>query len=230
MVVEEEGPAADRLDQLVGRFLRGKRPRVASSDAEERQAILAAARLAAVREGYPRMSPRFRRKLARRLRDEGASGFSRRELLAGGTGLAAGSMAGAALGLAVQPQLAGQMASLGLAPRVVLQAKPDSGLGRWVDTGLKLADLKEGEPKRVSAGAIGALVTLYKGQLLGTSAFCSHLPCELTWQPEQGNLLCACHPLTFTLEGIPQPANFTPPPLPIVKVRVVNGMIQVWGT
>jgi len=71
-----------RIDKLVDRLLRGKRHKARAADAAERDAIMAAAELAAAREGYPRMSPTFRRRLASTLRAGDAPGLvSRRTAL-----------------------------------------------------------------------------------------------------------------------------------------------------
>ena len=52
-----------RIDRLVEDLLRGRRLRATNRDAVDREAIMTAAELAAAREGYPRMSPAFRRRL-----------------------------------------------------------------------------------------------------------------------------------------------------------------------
>ena len=57
-----------RIDRLVEGLLRGRRLPARVADPAERAAITAAAELAAAREGYPRMSPAFRRRLADTLR------------------------------------------------------------------------------------------------------------------------------------------------------------------
>jgi hypothetical protein len=75
---------ADRLEQIVERLLAGRRPRVRPNDVEDKEAILAAARLAAARESYPRMSSRFRRRLAAQLLDRPRTGLTRRSALVAG--------------------------------------------------------------------------------------------------------------------------------------------------
>lgn len=185
---------------------------------------MAAMRLAAAGAGEQHMSPRFRRRLTHMLYQETrAPRISRREAFAAGIGLAAGAIVG---GLGV----AGEHIATSMQPspsRVIFQPKVG---GRWVDTGLTMADLEEGVPHHVIAGAVEAFVSLYEGRLVGTSAYCSHQPCALRALPATRNLLCPCHPLTFSPDGFPQPSDFTPPPLLLVRVRVQGGRIEVFGT
>jgi cytochrome b6-f complex iron-sulfur subunit len=227
-VLDPEEQAAERLDRLVGELARGKALRVTPTDASERQAILTAVRLAAAREGYPRMSPRFRRRLARQLQEgRQAPWLSRRSALVGGAGLAVGALAGAVAARFGLPD------SRDVPPPPVVRGtvEPRPELARWVDSGLTLSDLKEeGVPHRVNAGAIGAFVVRYKGQVLALSAFCTHLPCELQWQRQAGNLLCPCHNRAFSVEGSSLDPYYPLPPLPMVRVRVRDGRIEVYGT
>jgi len=64
-----------RIDRLVDGLLGGRRLKARIGDAAERDAIMAAAELAAAREGYPRMSPAFRRKLTDTLRADEVTGL-----------------------------------------------------------------------------------------------------------------------------------------------------------
>src|SRR6266851_4817397 len=54
----------NRIERIVDDLLHGRRLRLRAGDAEEKQAIIAAARLAAARSGPQRMSPAFRHRLA----------------------------------------------------------------------------------------------------------------------------------------------------------------------
>lgn len=218
-----EDQAAERIDRIVGDLLRGRSPRIGPTDAEDRETILVAAELAGARERYPRMAPAFKRKLAKAIhRQERESGWlSRRTALTGGVGLVLGAAAGgvaARLGvLAASPQ------------RETIQPRPQ--LARWVDTGLVLADLEEGEPRRVQAGSVPAFVLLRGNEVTAMSAICTHLPCELAWRAQSRDLVCPCHGLAFNLEGEAQRATHPLPQLPLVQVRVVDdNRIEVLGT
>src|SRR3989442_13062924 len=85
----------NRVERIVNDLLRGRRLRLRGGDAEEKEAITAAARLAAARQGPQRMHPAFRRELAEKLRlaPEG-TWLTRRAALVAGLGVAAGALAG----------------------------------------------------------------------------------------------------------------------------------------
>src|SRR2546422_6001204 len=54
----------NRIDRIVNDLLRGRRLRLRGGDAEEKEAITAAARLVAAGQGAQRMHPAFRKRLA----------------------------------------------------------------------------------------------------------------------------------------------------------------------
>src|SRR5258708_29664415 len=95
---DERPGRAQRVDRVVRDLLAGRRLKVGPTDAQDRDAILAAAQLAGARESYPRMSPAFRRRLGARLESGGAgSVLSRRTALVAGLGAALGALTGAGL-------------------------------------------------------------------------------------------------------------------------------------
>src|SRR5215472_17205492 len=96
MAERDERKAAERLDRIVAEVLAGHHLKATPSDAADREAIQVAARLAGVRDGYPRMSSAFRRRLGGLLEGgEAPSWMNRRAALAAGLGLAAGAVGGA---------------------------------------------------------------------------------------------------------------------------------------
>ena len=99
-----------------------------------------------------------------------------------------------------------------------------------MDTGLRLTDLAEGVPHRVSAGAIGAFLLRRGDQVVGMSSYCTHLPCELEWVPRQRVLNCPCHNSAFDLNGESVGKVYKWPTLPAVNVRVTGGVVEVLGT
>jgi nitrite reductase/ring-hydroxylating ferredoxin subunit len=221
--------AAERVDRLVTRLMAGKRPDVKSHDAIERDAILAAARFAGAREGYPRMSPAFRRRMAALVETKPAPArLSRRGALVAGAAAAAGIAAGgvaerfAHLGVRVEaPQpvpLAGHPVTL----------EPDERVPSWswMETRFKLADLIEGKPQPVTTGAIQAFLVRKGDQVTAVSQLCSHQPCVLYWKPDEQLLRCPCHNASFDLDGnstkeYPQPA------LTRLNVKVEDGTVWV---
>jgi nitrite reductase/ring-hydroxylating ferredoxin subunit len=227
-MVENEQKQAERLDGVVGRLLKGRQPRVGPADAGQRHVILAATQLAGVKKGYPRMSARFRRRLARQLarQQQEPTESSRRAALVGGVSLAVGGVAGALAASRLMPST--HPAAPNYGGRTTLEPAASSAV--WVDTGLVAEQLREGIGYRVNAGSVRAFVVNYEGKLLGLSAICTHLPCELHWQAQQGNLSCPCHDQSFSIEGVSLNSAYPLPPLPMVNVRVREGKVEVLGT
>src|SRR5690242_17896833 len=179
----------NRVDRIVSGLLHGRRLKLRGGDAEEKEAIIMAARLAAARQGSQRMSPAFRQRLARQL--EAApeqTWITRRAALVAGIGVAAGIVGGELLGRSLEGGHAPAVAS----SKVV---KPTDG--RWIDVGA-LEEFQDGQARQVKAGAIGAFVVRSGGSVSSVSSICSDLPCELWWDGSQTALVCPCHNRTFT--------------------------------
>jgi len=213
----------NRVDRIVNDLLRGRRLRLRGGDAEEKEAITAAARLIAAGQGSQRMHPAFRKRLAEALESAPKGGWlTRRAAMVAGFGVAAGAVTGGLIARALEPA----------AP-----ATPNPGgrqvnpiPGRWVDVGA-LADFAEGQGKRVTAGAVGAYLFRRGSTVSAVSAMCSHLPCELNWNGGNGVLDCPCHPASFTPDGAPTNLAYPLPHLDLVSVRVTDaGRVEVLGT
>jgi nitrite reductase/ring-hydroxylating ferredoxin subunit len=213
----------NRIEQIVDDLLHGRRLRLKAGDAEEKEAIIAAARLAAARSGPQRMSPVFRRRLAQILDAAPREPrLTRRAALVAGLGVAAGAVAGGIVGKALAPSAA--PVSLSTSSPVV----PNNG--RWTDVG-SLADFKEGQGTLVKAGAVGAFVFRRGETVSAVSSMCSHLPCELWWEGGSSLLECPCHPVSLTPDGKPSSPSYTLPALNEVKARVTAaGRVEVLGT
>jgi nitrite reductase/ring-hydroxylating ferredoxin subunit len=211
----------DRVDRIVSDLLRGRRLRLRGGDAEEKEAITAAARLAAAHQGPQRMSPAFRTQLARALASAPReSWLTRRAALVAGLGVATGAVTGGLIGKALAPAQAPVAASSPIVP-----TNP-----RWVDVGA-LTDFALGEGRRVTAGSVGAYVFRRGDTVTAVSSICSHLPCELQWNGGNGVLDCPCHPVSFTPEGKPTAVGYPMPWLNEVRVRVTSaGRVEVMGT
>jgi nitrite reductase/ring-hydroxylating ferredoxin subunit len=213
----------DRIEQIVDDLLHGRRLRLKAGDAEEKEAIIAAARLAAARSGPQRMSPVFRRRLAQILDAAPREPrLTRRAALVAGLGVAAGAVAGGIVGKALAPS------PLPLPLSASSPVVPKNG--RWTDVGA-LADFGDGQAKLVKAGAVGAFVFRRGQAVTAVSSMCSHLPCELWWESGSSLLECPCHPVSFTSDGKPSSPSYTLPALNEVKVRVTAaGRVEVLGT
>lgn len=218
----------NRVDQIISDLLRGRRLRLRGGDAEEKAAITAAARLVAARQGPQRMNPAFRKRLERAI-ESGAREplVSRRAALVAGLSLAAGAVTGGLVARATAPgvpnQASGAVRRLGGEPINPIQ-------GRWIDVGA-MAELIDGQGKRVTAGGVGAFLFRRGDTVKAVSSICSHLPCELTWSGEGGVLNCPCHPASFTPEGKSTDDTYGLPALNTVQVRVTAaGRVEVLGT
>jgi nitrite reductase/ring-hydroxylating ferredoxin subunit len=213
----------DRVDRIVKDLLRGRRLRLRGGDAEEKEAITAAARLAAARQGSQRMNPEFRNRLAAALETAPMEPWlSRRAALVAGLGVAAGAVTGGFVGRALE---AGAPTSVAQSPQPV-----NPYPGRWVDVGA-MADFVEGQGKRVTAGGVGAYVFRRGDTVTATTSICSHLPCELQWNAGTSVLDCPCHPVSFDSAGKPTNATYPMQSLNPVSVRLTSdGRVEVLGT
>lgn len=211
------GKPENRVEKIIAGLLRGGRLKLRGGDAEEKEAIIAAARLAGARQGPQRMHPAFRKRLAQQLDSTTREAWvSRRTALVAGLGLAAGAASGVLLGRAGGPETA--------RAEVIEPSDP-----HWVDVG-PLEDFPEGQGRRVTAGGVGAYVFRNGTTVSAVSSICSHLPCELSWDGAEGHLLCPCHPAKFTPDGAPA-VRYSLSALSTVHVRATaQGRVEVKGT
>jgi nitrite reductase/ring-hydroxylating ferredoxin subunit len=210
----------NRIERVVDDLLHGRRLKLRGGDAEEKEAIIMAARLAAAHQGPQRMSPAFRQRLARQLDSGPQEGWlTRRAALVAGLGVAAGAVGGGLLGHGLQTA----NAPAGTASVI----KPVGG--RWFDVGA-LEDFTPGQARQVKAGAVGAFVVRQGDGVAAVSSMCSDLPCELWWDRSQALLTCPCHNQTFTPQGRSTNTVYPLPPLDTVLVRVTSaGRVEVLG-
>ena len=210
------GKRENRIEKIVSDLLHGRRLKLRGGDAEEKDAIIAAARLAGARQGPQRMHPAFRKRLAERLDDTASESWvTRRTALVAGLGLAAGAAGGVLLGRSGGPER--------VAAQTIEPTDP-----RWVDVGA-LSEFPEGEGTRVTAGGVSAYVFRQGDSVTAVSSICSHLPCELSWDGDRGNLVCPCHPARFTPAGKPA-VRYGLSDLSKVHARVQEGRVEVYGT
>src|SRR5438105_3331598 len=234
---QDEARAAERLDRMVEEVLAGGRLRITPSDASEYEAVLATAGLAGAREPYPRMSLVFKRRLEGLMQGRPeAPTMSRRAALVAGLGVAIGGLTGAVAERVARPvgvpQTAAKavQASSGLGEDLPSAIEPLPSTQKWWDTGIMAEDLLENVPVRVSAGSVGAFIVRRGNTIVGVSAYCTHLPCELEWLPNRTVLNCPCHNAAFNLNGESLGVQYKWPTLPAVNVRVTNGAVEVLGT
>jgi cytochrome b6-f complex iron-sulfur subunit len=213
-----------RIDRLIDDLLKGRRLRLRARDSAERGAIMAAAALAAAREGHPRMSPAFRRRLAAMLAGTDDPGrVTRRTALGAVAGLAAGITGAAALG-----RLPGATAAPRTAASSVAGGLMRGGAGSWVRVAA-FSDLSEQAPTRVVAGDLVAFLFRNGKAVSGVSGMCSHWPCALNWKAADGALNCPCHNVNFNPDGRSNDPNYEVRPLPVVQVKVDAGEVFVYS-
>src|SRR5579859_586050 len=211
----------NRVDRIVSGLLRGRRLKLRGGDAEEKEAVVMAARLAAARQGQQRMSPAFRQRLVKQLEaaTPSESWVTRRAALVAGLGVVAGAVGGSLLGRSLEGSGSQAPAAAG---QVVRPAN-----GRWVDVGA-LADFEPGQARIVKAGAVGVYVVRTGDSVSAVSSICSDLPCELWWDSSQHTLVCPCHNRAFTAQGS-SIGLYKLPALDVVQVRVRGDRVEVLG-
>jgi len=211
-----------RVDKIVSDLLHGRRLRLRGGDAEEKAAIVTAARLAAARQGPQRMNPAFRKRLEQALESAPKEPWmTRRAALVAGVGLAATAVAGGLVGRALEPAAATKRVAGGLVNPIN---------GRWVDVAA-MSDLVEGQGKHVTAGGVGAFLFRRGDTVSAVTSICTHLPCELRWNGGNAVLDCSCHPASFMPDGTSTDPTYPLPTLNKVQVRVTTaGRVEVLGT
>src|SRR6266852_7339631 len=213
----------NRVERIVDDLLHGRRLRLRAGDAEEKEAITAAARFAAASQGPQRMSPAFRRRMAQVIESTPQETWlTRRAAVVAGLGVAAGALAGGIAGRALEPA--------GSPPLSATSSPVLPRNGRWTAVGA-LADFNEGQGKLVKAGAVRAFVFRQGEAVTAVSNMCSHLPCELWWDRGPKVLQCPCHPVSFFPDGKPTSPTYPLPSLNEVQARVSpEGRVEVLGT
>ena len=217
-MADERDPRAERFERYLDALLADGRPSpddVASAD-EAEMARLAAEIAGAVRPDGLEPDPAFVEQLRLRMRaaDAGlatvqvpppvrdhvaepggrrAWRLTRRQLLQGGIGAAAGLAAGL-IGVAVAPRSPAAAPTLGGDDDLV------AGDGFWEEVA-SLADLPPGAAVRFSTAAFDGFVVNDAGEVRALSSVCTHMGCTLHYRPEWQDLRCPCHGASFDLAG-----------------------------
>ena len=264
----DELEMADRFDRYLDALVRDARPSPEDvTPGDEAEMARTAAELAAATGEERDPDPAFVEQLRARMRqaDEGIAAvrgappvrpgigtgpsreadtgrvrISRRALLQGGIGAAAGLAAGA-LGMAALGRGPGSGGGLlggsGSVPLV-------SGEGFWHPV-TTVADLPAGSAVRFTTAAFDGYVVNDAGEIRALSSVCTHMGCTLHYRPDWQDLRCPCHGASFDLSG--QLANgrdrwketgsyagdaraypIALPPLARPQVKVADGTVYVW--
>lgn len=119
--------------------------------------------------------------------------LSRRQLLQGGIGAAAGLAAGL-IGVSVAPRSSDRAPALGGDDDLV------AGDGFWQEVA-RLSDVPTGTAARFSTAAFDGFVVNDGGEIRALSSVCTHMGCTLQYRPEWQDLRCPCHGASFDLDG-----------------------------
>jgi cytochrome b6-f complex iron-sulfur subunit len=264
-MADERDPRAERFERYLDALLGGERPSpddVASGE-EAEMARLAAEMAGAVRRESASPDPAFVEQLRLRMRaaDEGLAAvqvpppvrereappvaapagrrpwrLTRRQVLQGGIGAAAGLAAGL-IGVSVAGNRRADAPTLGGEDELV------AGEGFWAEVA-RVADLPPGSALRFSTAAFDGFVVNDNGEIRALSSVCTHMGCTLQYRPEWQDLRCPCHDASFDLAGrlangrrawreapYPGDARAYPIELPDLvrpRVKVEGDAILVW--
>ena len=217
-MADERDPRAERFERYLDALLAGGRPSpddVESRD-EAEMARLAAEMAGALSRDDADPDPAFTEQLRLRMRaaDAGLAAvqlpppvreraaepsgprswrLSRRQLLQGGIGAAAGLAAGL-IGASVVPRPSEPTATLGGDDDLV------AGEGFWQEVA-RLDELPTGSARRFSTAAFDGFVVNDGGEVRALSSVCTHMGCTLQYRPEWEDLRCPCHGASFDLAG-----------------------------
>ncbi len=258
---DERDPRAERFERYLDALLAGGRPSPDDvSDADEAEmARLAAEMASVVRPDSADPDPAFLEQLRRRMRaaDAGlvavqvpppvraheveAGGtrrwrLSRRQVLQGGLGAAAGLAAGL-IGVSLAPRDSDDSPALGGTDELI------AGEGFWQEVG-RVDELPSGTAARFSTAAFDGFIVNDEGEIRALSSVCTHMGCTLQYRPEWQDLRCPCHGASFNLTGrlangrrtwrespYRGDASAYPVELPDLvrpRVKVEDGAILVW--
>lgn len=260
-MADERDPRAERFERYLDALLAGGRPSpddVASED-EAEMARLAAEIAGTLPLAEADPDPAFVEQLRLRMRaaDAGLAAvqvpppvrdarpgpgasrrwlLSRRQVLQGGIGAAAGLAAGL-VGASLAQRTPSGAPTLGGDDDLV------AGDGFWQEVA-SLDDLPAGTAARFSTAAFDGFVVNDGGEVRALSAVCTHMGCTLQYRPEWQDLRCPCHGASFDLAGrlangrrtwreapYRGDARAYPVELPNLvrpRVKVEDGAIWVW--
>jgi nitrite reductase/ring-hydroxylating ferredoxin subunit len=211
-------PRVERFERYLDALLGGDRPSpddVGSTD-EAEMARLAAEIAGAIGRGRAEPDPAFVEQLRLRMRaaDDGMAAMqvpppvrdkpaepggtrsfrlSRRQLLQGGIGAAAGLAAGV-IGISLAGRRDTSSPTLGGDADLVA----DDGF--WVEVA-GLTDVPPGAAVRFTTAAFDGFVVNDDGEVRALSSVCTHMGCRLHYRPEWQDLRCPCHGASFDLAG-----------------------------
>jgi cytochrome b6-f complex iron-sulfur subunit len=217
------------LDDL----LRGRRPKGFAPDDFEAAQMRTAIELSATREGADEPRPDFlndlRGKLAEQMDDEQPAAqdrpnwlsANRRQVIVGASAAATAAVAAVSV-----DRLLGD--GKDDEPEVAQDLVPTEGVWQRVAAS---ADVPEGAMHPFDIGSVVGFVHRVDGRADGVSGICTHQGCKLWFDAPDDRLRCPCHSTSFSTEGqvLSHQLPISPKPLPKIKVRELNGVIEVFA-
>ena len=220
------------IDDLLG----GRRPKSFAPDDFEAAQIRTAIELRAARQGTDAVDaprPEFLTDLHRRLAEQmdGAPPepapkhiTTRRQVLVGSSAAAAGAVAAVSIDRAVMGSR-----HEGPAPEIAAgQLTPSDG--RWQRVA-DSSDVADEVMYPFDLGSVTGFVRRVGDKLEAVSGVCTHQGCRLWFDAPDDTLRCPCHRTSFSPSGqvLSHQLPNAPKPLPVLMVREVNGVIEVFA-
>jgi nitrite reductase/ring-hydroxylating ferredoxin subunit len=221
------------LRRYVDDLLRGRRPKPFAPDDFEAAQIRTAIDLRAARQGSDvddAPGQEFLSDLHRRLAEQMSGAPSdvapkpnttRRQVIVGTSAAAAAAVAAVSIDRAV-------MGSPAEAPAVAGQLTPNDGSWQRVAAS---SDVPDGIMHPFDLGSISGFVRRVDGKPEAISGVCTHQGCRLWFDAPDDRLRCPCHSTSFSPTGqvLTHQLPIAPKPLPTLKVREVDGVIEVFA-
>jgi cytochrome b6-f complex iron-sulfur subunit len=228
------------LRRYVDDLLRGRRPTPFRPDDFEAAQIRTAIDLQAARPGADEPRPEFLHDLHRRLAAQIEGGqpraasvswlaASRRQVMVGLSSAAAAVVATVTVDrlLLRGGRNAGDQSSKPVAAGTELVPTQ----GRWRPVAASSDVVDDGVMRAFERDSLVGFVRRVDGRAEAVSGVCTHQGCRLFFEQSGDLLRCPCHGASFSPTGEvlshPSPAPLAP--LPRLKVREVNGAIEVFG-
>jgi cytochrome b6-f complex iron-sulfur subunit len=220
------------LRRYVDDLLRGRRPKPFRPNEFEAAQIRTAIDLQAARLGSDAPRQEFltdlRQRLAAQMEDtpqpSRPSGTNRRHVLVGTSAAAAAAVAAVSIDRAVIDS--GQVAD-GDKDHGSGELTPNTG--RWTAVATS-AEVPEGAMHPFDLGSVVGFVRRVDGKPEAVSGVCTHQGCRLWFDAPDDRLRCPCHSTSFSPAGqvLTHQLPISPKPLPTLKVREQNGVVEVF--
>lgn len=223
---------SQRLHRYLDDLGRDRRPTSFPADEFEAEQIKTAIDLTAAAPGADAPRPEFLAQLHRRLAGELADPptppttgkpTTRRQVIVGTSAAATAAVAA----VAVDRMLTDHSGAT-QSPPAAQELTPNTGAWQRVATSTEVA---EGTVRSFDLGSVVGFVRRVDGAVHAVSGVCTHQGCRLWLDATDARLRCPCHSTSFSPTGqlITHQLPIAPKPLPVLQVREMNGVIEVFA-